>query len=125
MNIYESLGQPLLFSLDPEFAHDLAKKSLRYRWPWSLVAPKPYDARLAVNLAGLNLSNPICLSPGFDKNAEALSGLQELGLGAIRVGSILPYERPGNPKPRLLRYPSEMSLGNCYGLPSDGLDACA
>jgi dihydroorotate dehydrogenase len=48
----------------------------------------------------------------------------QLGFGAITVGSILPERRTGNPKPRLVRYPEQQSMLNCYGLPSIGLEAC-
>jgi dihydroorotate dehydrogenase len=68
------------------------------------------------------LSNPVILSAGFDKSGTSLSGLDQLGFGAITIGSILPSYRPGNPRPRVLRLPDQLSLMNCYGLPSDGLD---
>lgn len=122
MGFYDTLLRPILFNIDPERAHDLAKRSLKVAFPWTALVQETRDPRLKVELGSLALRNPICLSPGFDKNAESLAGLAHLGFGAVTVGSILPYERAGNPKPRLLRYPSEESLGNCYGLPSDGLD---
>jgi dihydroorotate dehydrogenase len=82
------------------------------------------DARLRTRVGGLELANPIGVSAGLDKNAPALPGLMQLGFGAITVGSILPERRPGNPKPRLIRYPEQQSMLNCYGLPSIGLEAC-
>jgi dihydroorotate dehydrogenase len=125
MNLYDAILRPALFKIDAEKAHDLAKATLRSEWLWRAMSADANESRLQVNLGGMTLSNPICLSAGFDKNAEALLGLQHLGFGAITIGSILPTARPGNPKPRLIRYPAESSLGNCYGLPSDGVDACA
>ena len=125
MSLYSRLLRPALFRIDAEVAHEVAKTALRSQWLWRSLAAAPSDPSLSVALGPLRLANPICLSPGFDKNAEALAGLQYLGFGAITVGSILPDWRPGNPKPRLLRYPEENALGNCYGLPSDGVDACA
>jgi dihydroorotate dehydrogenase len=125
LTIYSEGLRPFLFRFDAEKAHDLAKFSLRTSWPWRALSLHSADARLNVAVGGLDLPNPICLSPGFDKNAEALAGLQHLGFGAVTVGSILPVARTGNPRPRLLRYPAEEALGNCYGLPSDGVDRCA
>lgn len=125
MSAYDRMLRSALFGLPAEFAHDLAKMTLKSGWPWRSLGLGRNDPRLQVNLAGITLSNPVCLSAGFDKNAEALRGLQYLGFGAVTVGSILPTKRPGNPKPRLIRYPDETSLGNCYGLPSDGVDVCA
>lgn len=124
MSVYDALLRPLLFTVPPETAHDISKLALKSERPWRALSAPANDGRLAVDLGGLALSGPICLSAGYDKNAEALRGLQYLGFGAITVGSILPEPRPGNPRPRLIRYPEERSLGNCYGLPSDGLDAC-
>jgi dihydroorotate dehydrogenase len=65
------------------------------------------DARLRTQVGGLELVNPIGVSAGLDKNASALPGLMHLGFGAVTVGSILPDRRPGNPKPRLIRYPEQ------------------
>ena len=124
--LYKSIIRPLLFSLPPEAAHRLGKAMLRYEWPWRLMRDRLHvrDERLRARLGGLQLSNPVGLAAGFDKNAEALRGLQHLGLGYLTVGSILPAPRPGNPKPRLIRYVDKESMLNCYGLPSDGLEAC-
>ena len=72
----------------------------------------------------LNRWNNDFFSALQDKNAAALPGLMQLGFGAITVGSILPEPRAGNPKPRLIRYPGQQSMLNCYGLPSIGLEAC-
>ncbi|MDX3907043.1 MAG: dihydroorotate dehydrogenase 2 [Pigmentiphaga sp.] len=123
--LYTNFIRPLLFRLPPEAAHDLAKATLKVGAPWAALAGAgPASPRLRCRLGGLTVDNPIGLSAGFDKNAEALAGLSQLGLGYIIVGSILPAPRTGNPKPRLLRLEKEESLLNCYGLPSHGLQRC-
>jgi len=123
--VYTHVVRPLLFRLPPETAHDLAKTLLKVRTPWALAGgTRASSSRLRCTVGGLAVDNPIGLSAGFDKNAEALPGLSELGLGYIIVGSILPRPRPGNPRPRLLRLEAEESLLNCYGLPSHGLPRC-
>ena len=123
---YERFLRPVLFALPGETAHEIGKLALRSALPWRRAARRlrVADRRLATRVGGLDLANPIGVSAGLDKNAEALPGLMQLGFGAITVGSILPDRRPGNPKPRLIRYPAEQSMLNCYGLPSTGLDAC-
>lgn len=43
-----------------------------------------------IQVAGLALSNPIGLAAGFDKQAEAIDGLLNLGFGIVEVGSVTP-----------------------------------
>jgi dihydroorotate dehydrogenase len=124
-NLYKSIVRPLLFALPGEASHELGKLALHSALPWKwMPGLRVADPRLKTRLGGLELDNPVGLSAGFDKNADVLTGLQQLGFGYLTAGSILPEWRSGNPKPRLLRYPEEESLRNCYGLPSLGLDAC-
>lgn len=126
-SLYPTALRPLMFRLPPEASHDLAKLTLRtgLPWRWKDRRQMPGAERLRCSAGGLRLESPVGLAAGFDKNAEALPGLDQLGFGYITVGSILPAPRPGNPKPRLLRLPEKESLLNCYGLPSDGLERCA
>jgi len=122
--IYERLLRPLLFRLEPETAHRVGQFALRWEFPWSLSSPCDDGGRLAIKVGDWNLKSPIGLAAGFDKNGTAVPGLQHLGFDYLTVGSILPEPSAGNPRPRLIRYPDSQSLANCYGLPSDGLDAC-
>jgi dihydroorotate dehydrogenase len=121
---YESLVRPLLFRLSADQAHDLARWSLRAAPPvWSVLgaSARREDPRLATRLGELPLANPIGLAPGFDKNAEMLPSLAQLGFGYLVVGSITPEPRSGNPFPRLVRYPERWSVANSMGLPNRGL----
>lgn len=122
--LYESLLRPLLFRLSADRAHDLARLSLRVAPPlwWALGAQaRREDPRLATQLGDLWLANPIGLAPGFDKNAEMLPSLAQLGFGYLVVGSITREPRFGNPFPRLVRYPDRWSIANSMGLPNRGL----
>jgi dihydroorotate dehydrogenase len=122
---YERVLRPLLFRLEPETAHRLGQFALRREFPWSLARPRIEGRyRLAIKAAGWTLASPIGLAAGFDKNGDAVPGLQHLGFGYLTVGSILPEPSAGHPRPRLIRYPDTEAMANCYGLPSDGLDAC-
>ncbi|MBI4493129.1 MAG: dihydroorotate dehydrogenase 2 [Chloroflexi bacterium] len=127
IDLYRSVLRPLLFRLDAETAHHLGERALAAGFPWGLYGDRLFvpDPRLRVEVAGLSFANPVGLAPGFDKNARTIPALQQLGFGYVVVGGILPHPRPGNPRPRVLRYVEKESLINCYGLPSDGLEACA
>ncbi|NND00788.1 MAG: quinone-dependent dihydroorotate dehydrogenase, partial [Gammaproteobacteria bacterium] len=68
-----SLVKPLLFSLDPERAHDLTmhKMGLASRQPW-LLAPieKLFGDRvpnLPINCMGIDFKHPLGLAAGLDK----------------------------------------------------------
>ena len=124
-SVYERLLRPLLFWLDPETAHRLGQFVLHREFPWSLSSSRDVGDRLGVKVGDWNLKSPFGLAAGFDKNGAAVPGLQHLGFDYVTVGSILPKPSDGHPHPRLIRYPEAESMVNCYGLPSDGLDACA
>jgi dihydroorotate dehydrogenase (fumarate)/dihydroorotate dehydrogenase len=75
---------------------------------------------LKCSFAGVDLTNPIGLAAGFDKDCDLLEGLSCLGFGFLTVGTIMPGVRPGNKRPRLVRYPDTESLVDSMGLPSKG-----
>lgn len=113
--------RPLLFTLPAERAHSLTQLALRSRAVGALFGTRtPADPRLACRLAGLSCPNPIGLAPGLDKDGRLLPSLRQLGFGYLTVGSITPLPRPGNPRPRLARYPDARAIGNAMGLPSLG-----
>jgi dihydroorotate dehydrogenase len=122
--VYERLLRPLLFRLEPETAHRMGLFALQWEFPWKLSSSRDDSGRLAVKAGGWNLKSPIGLAAGFDKNGTAVPGLQHLGFDYLTIGSILPEPAAGHPRPRLICYPDTESMANCYGLPSDGLDAC-
>jgi dihydroorotate dehydrogenase len=127
-NAYERFVRPLLFSFAPETAHhltlaclraashlDLALRALRAFAPVS----KP------THLLGLNFPNPIGLAAGFDKNGVALPAWAALGFGFIEIGTVTARPQPGNPKPRIFRFPQQRALINRLGFNNDGADAIA
>jgi dihydroorotate dehydrogenase len=127
MSAYDAI-RPLLFRLSPDRSHALAHAVLRWRAPWraleALDALAATDPRLRTRFAGIDLHNPVGLAAGFDKNCELVGALACLGFGFLTVGSIMPQPRPGNPFPRLVRYPETLSLADSMGLPSRGRDYC-
>ena len=125
---YERLVRPLLFSINPETAHRLTIGSLRVASRVDLALrvlnvfqppPKPKS------LFGLNFPNPIGLAAGLDKNGVALAAWAALGFGFIEIGTVTAKAQPGNPKPRIFRFPDQNALINRLGFNSDGADTIA
>ncbi|NCV86148.1 MAG: hypothetical protein EBW14_09785, partial [Oxalobacteraceae bacterium] len=84
-----ALVRPLLFSLDPESAHDLTLSALnaaaRLRFTQGLTKPPP-DPRTVM---GIRFPNPVGLGAGLDKDGACIDGLAALGfLGAVSVGQV-------------------------------------
>ncbi len=128
MDLYKTLIRPLLFRLDPESAHNLAKMVLQHPRLSRMLAGSDLsirDERLHVGLGRLKLSNPVGVGAGFDKDCEMIDALQGLGFGYVVVGSVMCRTRPGNPRPRMIRELKREGLFSCMGLPSKGLDYAA
>ncbi|MBN9549418.1 MAG: dihydroorotate dehydrogenase (quinone), partial [Alphaproteobacteria bacterium] len=118
MSVLDRIGQKLLFSFDPETAHGLSIAALRCGLP--VGATKPSDARLKLNLCGLDFPNPLGMAAGYDKNAEVPDALLGLGFGFAEVGTITPLPQPGNPKPRIFRLTADEAVINRLGFNNEG-----
>lgn len=116
------LGAVILRQMDPETAHRLAIRALRVT---PLPAPGADDPILRTRIAGLEMSNPVGLAAGLDKNGEALDGLSRLGFGAVECGSVTPHAQAGNPKPRLFRLSEDRAIINRMGFNNEGLEPFA
>ena len=117
-----SVLRPFLFNLDPETAHDLAIKSLRFNPFPSKMFEVEDEQMLKVQLLGKNFPNPIGLAAGFDKSAEAYNSLLRLGFGFVEVGTVTPLKQFGNPKPRIFRLKDDYALINRLGFNNDGIE---
>ena len=122
--VYRSLVRPILFSLPPETAHELALHSLSLL-PSRLLAKNFSDASLRIDRFGLSFPNPVGLAAGFDKNGIALQPLAALGFGFIEAGTVTFHPQPGNPRPRLFRLREDQALINRAGFNNDGAAAFA
>ena len=123
MRFLENIGLRVLHGFDPERAHALALHALN-----TGLGPRggPVTSpRLAVELAGLSLANPVGLAAGFDKNAVALHALARTGFGFLEVGAATPRPQPGNAKPRLFRLTEDAAAINRFGFNNDGMEAIA
>jgi dihydroorotate dehydrogenase len=65
------------------------------------------------------------LAAGFDKNAEAWRAAAALGFGHVEIGTVTAQAQPGNPKPRVFRYPAEEAVINRMGFNNPGAAAVA
>jgi dihydroorotate dehydrogenase len=81
--------------------------------------------RNEVRAFGLTFPNPIGLAAGFDKNGVALPAWEALGFGFVEIGTVTAKPQPGNPKPRIFRYPEQQALINRLGFNNDGADVVA
>ncbi|OMO62394.1 Dihydroorotate dehydrogenase, class 2 [Corchorus olitorius] len=113
------LVNPFFALLDAEFAHTLAVSAAARGWV--PIEKRPDPPILGLEVWGRKFSNPIGLSAGFDKNAEAVEGLLGLGFGFVEVGSVTPVPQEGNPKPRIFRLRQEGAIINRCGFNSEGI----
>ena len=116
-----SFFKPFIFKLDPEMAHDLAIKSLKYNFIPEDVFKVSDEHLLETKLFDKTLKNPIGLAAGFDKSAEVYNSLFKLGFGFVEVGTITPKQQFGNLKPRIFRLEKDKALINRLGFNNDGL----
>jgi dihydroorotate dehydrogenase len=112
-----------LHALDPEDAHGWAIKGLRMG-----LGPRQLDVDdpiLAINVAGLPLSNCVGLAAGFDKNAEVPAAMSQAGFGFVECGTVTPLAQAGNPRPRLFRLTEDQAVINRMGFNNAGLEPFA
>lgn len=124
---YENILKPLFFKRDPEFVHDrisnighvlgkftvtryLTRSILQYR-----------NEALIQEVHGIRFENPVGLSAGFDKDANLLQILPDIGFGFQQVGSVTLGAYEGNPGKRLHRLPKSRGLVVYYGLKNLGV----
>ncbi|MEM0965943.1 MAG: quinone-dependent dihydroorotate dehydrogenase [Verrucomicrobiota bacterium] len=126
---YEKLVRPLIFQLDPEKAHSLGRSALRLGGslgPLTRFMTKRNQGGLKpVVVAGIEFPNRVGLAAGMDKDAEFVLGTAATGFGHVEVGTVTPKPQPGNPRPRLFRYPAEEALINRMGFNNGGMEAMA
>ena len=105
----------LIFKFDPETAHNLAIKSLKFNFVPNILDNDKNNPLFKTKLFNKELENPIGMAAGFDKNAEVYNSLFKLGFGFVEVGTITPLKQYGNPKPRVFRLVEDEALINRLG----------
>jgi len=108
----------LIFKLDPELAHNLAIKALKFNFiPINNFIK---DVSIENTVFNKKILNPIGVAAGFDKDAEVYNSLFKLGFGFVEVGTVTPLRQYGNPKPRIFRLEEDEALINRLGFNSSG-----
>lgn len=127
---YEKIMRPILFKQNPEAAHEMALQAMKI-----VGAVPPLRAVMEylnliktekpVNVFGLEFPNRVGLAAGFDKDAYAFRAAAAFGFGHIEIGTVSMLKQPGNPKPRIFRYPDLEAVVNSCGFPNDGAEEIA
>jgi dihydroorotate dehydrogenase len=125
-HFYERLFRPVFFSMDSETAHERGVHAMAVlgslpplcrvleKWAQLPSGTKPVEA------FGLKFPNAVGLAAGFDKNARAWPAAAALGFGHVEIGTVTALEQPGNPKPRMFRYPAQEAVINRMGFNNEG-----
>jgi dihydroorotate dehydrogenase len=123
---YRAFFRLVLQRIDPERAHAIAATTLRLLaaapgalWLLRRLLAPPSPA-LRVRALGLEFAGPLGVAAGVDKNATWFEPLLALGFGAVEVGTVTARQQPGNPRPRVTRFPAQRALLNAMGFPNDG-----
>jgi dihydroorotate dehydrogenase len=129
---YEQVLSRVVFLQDPELAHERAVRALKLlasagplRRGLEAWAQLSATRHAPVKVFGLEFPNRIGLAAGFDKNAECWEACAALGFGHVEIGTLTAQAQPGNPKPRLFRFPAERAVINRMGFNNEGAAAAA
>lgn len=127
---YEKVVRPILFLQEPEQAHNLAVSFLtglsKCRFLCRILRDLNQRAPdRPVELFGVSFPNAVGLAAGMDKNAQIWLAAAALGFGHVEVGTVTLHRQPGNPRPRVFRYPREGALINRMGFNNDGAEIVA
>lgn len=129
---YEKVCRPRLFRLDSERAHEVGVRAMARLGRLSLLCRAlaawhqlPAARFAPVKAFGLEFSNVIGLAAGFDKNAEAWPAAAAMGFGHVEIGTVTALDQPGNPTPRMFRYPDREAVINRMGFNNQGAEAVA
>ncbi len=122
--MYKILIRPVLFKFDPEKVHVLLVSFLRIPLISKILALfyNRSNSKYQKELFGLTFRNRVGLAAGFDKNAEMVDQLADLGFGFVEIGTVTPKPQPGNDRPRIFRLKKDQALINRMGFNNDGID---
>ena len=121
MPLVRNLTRDGLLRLEPELAHATTINALKLGLAPEQREPDPPELR--TTFCGLELSNPVGMAAGFDKNGEVPKQLARMGFGMVEVGTVTPLPQEGNAKPRLFRVAGVEGVINRMGFNNDGHEA--
>ena len=128
---YESVIRPVMFRQDAESAHEQGVSFMRglSHLPWlcrfleSRHLRPPHSK--PVRLFGLDFPNRVGLAAGMDKNAACWPAAAAFGFGHVEVGTVTYHRQPGNPRPRVFRFPEQEAVINRLGFNNEGAEFVA
>lgn len=130
--LYEKLLRPLLFKQDSEKAHERGVSAMallgriapvrKALESWHRLPVSRFDP---VEVFGLKFPNAVGLAAGFDKNARAWPAAAAMGFGHVEIGTVTALGQPGNPQPRMFRFPEQEAVINRMGFNNEGAEAVA
>jgi dihydroorotate dehydrogenase len=111
---------------NPESAHHLGIFLIKFLGATGLARASQLGTRVRpITAMGMAFNGPFGMAAGFDKNAEVVSQLGQLGFSHVEVGTVTRHPQSGNDKPRLFRLVKDRALINRMGFNNDGADAVA
>ena len=109
---------------NPETAHYLGVALIKFLGATGIADLTRVGSRpTQVKVMGLDFKGPFGMAAGFDKNAEMVKELGQLGFSHVEIGTVTRFAQEGNAKPRLFRLKKDLSLINRMGFNNDGADA--
>ena len=124
--IYRAFFNLIFSRFDPETAHHLGVVLIKFLGATGLAdLARLRTNPINVKAFGLYFKGPFGMAAGFDKNAEMVKELGQLGFSHVEIGTVTRYAQEGNPKPRLFRLKKDLSLINRMGFNNQGADAVA
>ena len=125
--LYNHIIKPILFSFEPEKAHELGAKAFNFLGKFTpgcaLLRKLLLSQSNPVEVLGLRFPNCVGQAAGLDKDGLFPNASEAIGFGFVEVGTVTPYSQPGNDKPRLFRIPNKLALVNRMGFNNDGVEA--
>ncbi len=124
--LYKALFKLVFSKLDPEQAHYFGMFMIKLLGLTGLAKLSQLGVeRKPTKAFGLEFSSPFGIAAGFDKNANAVKELGQLGFSHVEIGTVTRYPQSGNPKPRLFRLIKDQALINRLGFNNDGANRIA
>ena len=125
--MYKHILKPILFSFNPETAHNMIFKALAFmrHIPFARQITRSIYRKdspaLEKEVFGIKFPNPVGLAGGLDKNGEFYNDMANFGFGFVEIGSLTPKPQDGNPKPRCFRVPGDKAIINRFGINNKGV----
>ncbi len=107
----------IIKNFPPEVAHKITLQLLKINFINKKIY---YNQVLHQHLFGYDFSNPLGIAAGFDKNAEVINPLLNLGFGFVEAGTVTPKPQYGNEKPRVFRLNEDKAIINHLGFNNKG-----